>query len=73
MPRRHRVLLAGLLLAIAVGAGACGSSSTDNEAASPADAASTPLADEFATIDGESIDLGSLEGQEVVLWFWAPW
>lgn len=28
---------------------------------------------EFPTLDGGSIDLASFEGQDVVLWFWAPW
>ncbi len=26
-----------------------------------------------ATADGGQIDLGSLEGTDTVLWFWAPW
>lgn len=25
------------------------------------------------TVTGSQIDFGSLEGQDVVLWFWAPW
>lgn len=25
------------------------------------------------TVAGGQIDFGSLEGQDVVLWFWAPW
>ena len=25
------------------------------------------------TVSGGQIDFGSLEGQDVVLWFWAPW
>ena len=25
------------------------------------------------TVRGAQIDFGSLEGQDVVLWFWAPW
>lgn len=31
------------------------------------------LAGQFSTISGSQIDLGSLQGQDVVLWFWAPW
>ena len=27
----------------------------------------------FETIDGETFDLASLQGEDVVLWFWAPW
>ena len=29
--------------------------------------------DSATTIDGASFDLGSLEGSDVILWFWAPW
>ena len=40
----------------------------------PAPAVSVPeLAGSFTTIGGGQIDLGSLQGQDVVLWFWAPW
>ena len=31
------------------------------------------LVDEFTTTAGTTIDLESLQGQDVVLWFWAPW
>ena len=31
------------------------------------------LSGEFETIAGSSIDLASLQGEDVVLWFWAPW
>ncbi len=33
----------------------------------------SPLNGEFATTGGSSIDLGDLQGKDVVLWFWAPW
>lgn len=26
-----------------------------------------------STVAGGQIDFGSLEGQDIVLWFWAPW
>lgn len=40
----------------------------------PAPVVTVPeLAGSFATIGGGQIDLGSLQGQDVVLWFWAPW
>lgn len=26
-----------------------------------------------ATSDGGQLDFGTLEGRDVVLWFWAPW
>lgn len=31
------------------------------------------LSGDFPTVSGAGIDLNSLEGQDVVLWFWAPW
>ena len=55
--------LAGLLLA------ACGASA-------PQTAQTTPdelLSGEYNTLSGDTIDLGSLEGQDLVFWFWAPW
>ena len=57
-------------------------SGSDAEAAVEEDAdtaAETPATDpglfggEFVDLNGESIDLASLEGQDAVLWFWAPW
>jgi hypothetical protein len=27
----------------------------------------------FATVAGGQLDLGATEGQDTVLWFWAPW
>ncbi|MEL6985333.1 MAG: hypothetical protein AAFO29_23070, partial [Actinomycetota bacterium] len=27
----------------------------------------------FPTLDGGSVDLAEFDGQDVVLWFWAPW
>ncbi len=35
--------------------------------------ASQLLVDEFETLDGQTIDLATLQGEDVVLWFWAPW
>ena len=28
---------------------------------------------EFVSLTGEAIEFGSFEGQDTVLWFWAPW
>ena len=47
----------------------CGGGGASGPVASAPDA----LVDEFETIDGETIDLESLQGEDVVLWFWAPW
>ncbi|MCB7136597.1 redoxin domain-containing protein [Cellulosimicrobium marinum] len=52
---------------------------TDARAADDDDAATTPTAVPEAlqvsgtTVDGSSLDLASLAGEPVVLWFWAPW
>ena len=32
-----------------------------------------PLNGEVALVDGAQLELGDLEGQDLVLWFWAPW
>ncbi len=64
---------------------ACGSTGTETEAAAPAEAGETaessaseaaganPLSGEFGTVSGETVDLATYQGQDVVLWFWAPW
>ena len=39
-------------------------------------AAAEPASELFGTftaIDNTQLDLADLEGQDVVLWFWAPW
>ena len=49
---------------------ACGS------AATPADGGETEpsaLSFESVTTDGEAFDASNLDGEDVVLWFWAPW
>ncbi|MEM9463807.1 MAG: hypothetical protein AAGA90_00445 [Actinomycetota bacterium] len=60
-------------MAIALGffATACGAGG--GAGSGPADAAADALVDEFETLDGTTIDLASLQGEDVVLWFWAPW
>jgi len=81
--------LLGLLTALALFATSCGGSSADTAAsveqdatadasasleteaeAAPAGPASTIVA---STVSGGQIDFGSLAGQDVVLWYWAPW
>lgn len=38
------------------------------------ESASNPLlTGSVGTVGGEQFDLGSLDGQDAVLWFWAPW
>jgi len=33
----------------------------------------SPLTGQFSTLSGESINLDDFQGEDVVLWFWAPW
>jgi hypothetical protein len=54
---------------LGIAATACGSGGESG----PVDSAAESLVDEFETLDGTTIDLASLQGEDVVLWFWAPW
>ncbi|MEM9203365.1 MAG: hypothetical protein AAGC53_17080 [Actinomycetota bacterium] len=65
--RRTVVIIVALLGFFAT---ACGSG---NGSSAPAESAATVLVDEFETLEGTTIDLASLQGEDVVLWFWAPW
>ncbi|MEM9650607.1 MAG: hypothetical protein AAGA65_00835 [Actinomycetota bacterium] len=75
-PGRSRRRLAALVTTLALAVSACGGSDTAGTTvgASGESAAPSPLNGEFTTFSGgQTFDLGSLEGQDVVLWFWAPW
>lgn len=61
--------LRAIVAAMALFVVACGSAGT---ASLPSDTQSA-LEGEFAALDGSSVDLAELRGQDVVLWFWAPW
>lgn len=72
-PRATRI---GVFLLWSFLVAACGtaSSTTNSGAVTPDTASAAPLlSDEFTTLSGATIDLGSLEGQDTVLWFWSPW
>ena len=58
------VAAAGLLVA-----GACGSTS-EQARTEPAEVAGFGA---LPTVAGGQLDLSSLEGRDVLLWFWAPW
>ncbi len=84
MPERLRnralaIALGGALLVSACGAEASTPAAVGVApapgAASDGEAPGTQalLSGEFTTTSGATIDLASLEGQDVVLWFWAPW
>lgn len=72
-------------MALALGAAACGASDS-SEAAAPAaaptqaetadggDAAPSSILDISApATDGTTINLSDYAGQDLMLWFWAPW
>lgn len=87
MMRRASKKLRSLFVALAVTAivaTSCGGSSGDTAGAAPAPAEeadqAAPIEEATAepsrvatTVTGGQIDFGSFEGQDVVLWFWAPW
>lgn len=65
--------LALLLVLVGLFAAACGGGDGENVlTANPGDA-SERLVGTFETLDGETIDLATVHGQDVVLWMWAPW
>ncbi len=78
-PSRRRAPLAAVALALALVASACGGSDVDTEvevgaAAGAADDATASLfTGEATTIDGETFDLATLAGEDLIVWFWAPW
>lgn len=73
------MLWLSLLLLFGLVAAACGGPAEVSNAAPVDDtaAAAAPAPDlfsgSFIDLNGESIDLASFEGQDVVLWYWAPW
>jgi len=77
-----------LFAVVGLFASACGPAAVEAEeatAAAPAAAAATDASDveeapeasllsgQYAIVGGETIDLAQYEGQDVVMWFWAPW
>ncbi len=74
-------------MALALGAAACGSSESSDAAAPAADetqaetagadageaAPSSVLDISAQAADGTTINLSDYAGQDLMLWFWAPW
>jgi len=58
-------------MALALGAAACGSS--DSDTAASAVSQSSVLEISAPAADGSTIDLADYAGQDLMLWFWAPW
>lgn len=82
--RRFSSGLAVLALIITSCAASVSSSETESGAANPGnassaqetepDAAEGPTAPVLVELsDGSQLDWNSLEGKDVMLWFWAPW
>lgn len=76
-PRRIGAVAAILAFAlIAAGCAVEGSEGADaaaSESAQSEGQTSTTESLVLPTADGGQIDWNSLEGQDVMLWFWAPW
>ena len=60
-----RVATATVALTLALAACGGGDSATES--------AESAVEGVFATVAGGQLDLGATEGQDTVLWFWAPW
>ena len=71
--------LAALLMVMALGAAACGSSDTaapaspGAESTAPAEPEPSILEITAPAADGSTITLSDYAGQDLMLWFWAPW
>jgi thiol-disulfide isomerase/thioredoxin len=73
LARRARVVAVLVVVAVLTTACAAGSSS-DSPAAAPAPVvAGDPLDFSATTLAGPELDVSTLAGEPVVLWFWAPW
>jgi hypothetical protein len=69
-----RVLFALLCAAASVTACGDGGQDTTTEATEATEATEDGLlAFEAPSIDGSVVDVGSLTGEDLAIWFWAPW
>jgi len=67
-------LAAIALLTVACSEGSAGDGTASQEAAAtPTAAATEPLDFRATTLAGPELDVSTLAGEPVVLWFWAPW
>ena len=78
-PTRTRLRLGAAGLSLALLATACG---TATETAAPVETGTDAAVEEAAaglpvlvadTVGGPQLDTNDLAGQDVVVWFWAPW
>lgn len=63
-------MMTAAAVAVAVLVAACGSASPQ---ADDGATGSSAMSFESVTTDGETFDASALDGEDVVLWFWAPW
>jgi len=68
--RRTRLLASALAVLLLLSA--CGASSS-TETAANVGADAEAMVGVVSTVAGGQLDLASIEGQDTVLWFWAPW
>lgn len=61
------------MLALVLGLAACAGDDSTAAGDGSDSAAVQPLTLVAETTDGGQFEFGSLEGQDAVLWFWAPW
>ena len=84
--RNPRTLLPCLAIVFGLVAAACGggtdvsapeidtaAEASQTEAVGDAPADAGIYSGDFVALDGTAIDFASFEGQDTVLWFWAPW
>jgi hypothetical protein len=69
----RRPTTAAILLSLGLVASACGGSSSGSSGADVASDAGAGTEFTGTTIDGQQLALADYAGDDVLLWFWAPW
>jgi hypothetical protein len=70
---RAAAFVSALSFVVAACGGEASTTNASSQAASESASAGPVIEGLFDTVSGTQIDFGSLEGQDTVLWFWAPW
>jgi len=70
---RTLVALAALVFLAACGGAQAAGEPIESAAVAEEAVPESVLTGTFATSDGAELDLAQFQGQDVVLWFWAPW
>lgn len=71
--RTTLAILGALVLTVAACGSAAVESTTPAGAEDPTTSSGAPIGSSVALVGGGQFDLGSIEGTDTVLWFWAPW